>query len=127
MITYKNEPNSNIVELFTDDELPEEKSDRIVAQIEADIEQHGTLRILHEIRSPHGTDPSTFWKDAKFVLDRNSGFSHIALVTDADWLARMSESAGRTLSAEARVFKRFSEGEASPTQIAEAQVWLKNA
>ena len=119
MIAYKNNPNNNIVELVTDDDSPDTSSVDIVAQVEAGIKQHGQLRILHEIHSPYGTDPSTFWKDARFALAHDKGFSHIALVTDADWLKKMATSTGRTLSAEVRVFSR--------AQLVEARASLENA
>lgn len=119
MIIYTNNPDNNIVELVTDDTTPESSSVDIVAQIEADIKKHGQLRILHEVRNPYGTDPSSFWKDAEFALAHDEGLSHIALVTDADWLAKMSKSTGRTLSAEVRTFKC--------AQIEEARTWLHNA
>jgi len=119
MIAYKNNSDNNIVELVTDDDSPETGSADIVAQIEADMAQHGQLRILHEIRSPYGTDPSTFWKDARFALAHDKGFSHIALVTDADWLKKMANSTGSTLSADVRVFPL--------SQLTEARTWLENA
>ncbi|NJM99243.1 MAG: STAS/SEC14 domain-containing protein [Phormidesmis sp. RL_2_1] len=119
MIAYKNNPDNNIVELVTDDDSPETGSVNIAEQIEADMEQHGQLRILHEVRSPYGTDPSTFWKDARFALAHDKGFSHIALVTDAAWLKKMATSTGSTLSAEVRVFTR--------SKVEEARIWLKNA
>ena len=119
MIAYKNNTDNNIVELVTDDDSPEAGSVDIVTQIENDMAQHGQLRILHDIRSPDGTDPSTFWKDARFALTHDKGFSHIALVTDADWLKKMASSTGSTLSAEVRVFPR--------SQITEARTWLENA
>ena len=119
MIDYRNKTGTNIVEICTASAADESNPQQLITRLEADMQRHGQLRILHEVRSPRGTDPSKFWKDARFALDHDHGFSHIALVTDVDWLTRMSESTGRTLSAEVRVFKR--------SQIAEARTWLKNA
>ena len=75
MIVYRNNLDNNIVELVTDDDSSETGAVDIVTKIEADMAQHGQLRILHEIRSPDGTDPSTFWKDARFALAHDKGFS----------------------------------------------------
>lgn len=119
MIDYRNKPGTNIVELCTASAADEPNAQQLIARLEADIKKHGKLRILHEVRSPHGTDPSKFWKDARFALAHDGGFSHIALVTDVNWLTKMSESTGRTLAAEVRVFKR--------TQIKEARQWLQNS
>ena len=119
MVVYKNNPDNNIVELVSNDDAPETGSVNIMTQIEADMAQHGQLRVLHEVRNPDGTDPSTFWKDARFALTHDKRFSHIALVTDADWLKKMANSTGSTLSAEVKVFPR--------SHLIEARTWLENA
>ena len=119
MIEYNNLTGTNIIELCTASTPDDLASHTILERLKADIQKYGKLRVLHEVRSPLGADPSKFWKDARIALSLDSGFSHIALVTDVDWLSRMSASTGRTLSANVRVFKR--------SQIEEARQWLKEA
>ena len=119
MTDYRNNPGTNIIELCTASAADELNHKQLIDRLEADIQRHGKLRVLHEVRSPRGTDPSKFWRDARFALSHDNGFSHIALVTDVDWLTTMSESTGRTLSAEVRVFRR--------SQIEEARQWLVDA
>lgn len=118
MVEYNNLPGTNIIELCTARTPDDLASYKIIERLKADIQKHGKLRVLHEVRSPLGADPSQFWRDARIALSLDSGFSHIALVTDIDWLSRMSESTGRTLSANVRVFKQ--------SQIEEARQWLKD-
>ena len=119
MIEYRNIPRTNIIEMCTASSPDDLESQKSLERLKADIQKHGKLRVLHEVRSPIGVDPSKFWRDARVALTLDSGFSHIALVTDVDWLSRMSESTGRTLSASVKVFKR--------SQIEEARQWLKDA
>lgn len=119
MIEYINKPGTNIIELCTAGVADNFKTKELIDRLEADIQKHGKLRVLHEVRSPQGVDLSNFWKDARFALAHDEGFSHIALVTDVVWLANMSQSTGPTLTAEVRVFTR--------SQIEEARTWLKNA
>ena len=101
---YTNYPNSNIVEISIKEDISPAESAHIEAQIKSDMKKMGKLRILQDVQSPNGTDPSTFWKDARFVLANDNSFSHVAVVTDADWLTRLLQSTGRTLSAEVKVF-----------------------
>ncbi|MEO0932680.1 MAG: STAS/SEC14 domain-containing protein [Cyanobacteria bacterium J06641_2] len=51
MIEYRNNPENNIVEISVEGKITEADIDQVVAQIKADIEKHGKLRILEEIRS----------------------------------------------------------------------------
>ena len=118
MIEYKHHSNSKFVEVSIEGEVSAEESDKVALQLESDIEQYGKLRILQEFRNSEAADPSNFWKDARFALDHDHGLSHVALVTDADWLMDMVKSTGHTLAAEVRVFKR--------SQIEEARTWLRD-
>ena len=119
MIEYTNIPETNIIEVRTASSSDDSESQKNLERLKADIQKHGKLRVLHEVCSPLGADPSKFWRDARIVLTLGSGLSHIALVTDVDWLSRMGESTGRTLPANVKVFKR--------SQIGEARKWLKCA
>ena len=119
MIEYTNKPGTNIIELCTAGVADNSKVKELTDRLEADIQKHGKLRVLHEVRSPQGVDPSNFWKDARFALAHDEGFSHIALVTDIAWLTTMSQSTGPTLTADVKIFKR--------AQIEEARTWLRDA
>lgn len=119
MTVYMNHPDSNIVEISIKEDISSAESAKIETLIKSDMEKMGKIRVLQNVYSPYGTDPSAFWQDARFVLANDNSFSHIAVVTDADWLKRLVQSTGRTLSAEVKVFER--------SQIDEARTWLKNA
>lgn len=74
--------------------LPLSDFDQVVAQIKADIEKHGKLRILEEIRNFSGIDPIALWKDAKFGFAHVNDFTHAAVVADAQWMRTISEALG---------------------------------
>ncbi|WP_414565779.1 MULTISPECIES: STAS/SEC14 domain-containing protein [unclassified Anabaena] len=119
MIEYTNNPNNNIVELTVEGKITEADFDRVVAQIKADIEKHGKLRLLEEIRSFEGIDPITLWKDAQFGLNHVGDFTHAAVVADAEWVRTISAAADNILSAKVKAFER--------SQIEEARAWLINS
>lgn len=118
MIFYTNIPGSNIVEICIAGEVTGLDSDRIAARLKADMEKHGNLRILQEVRNRNGTKPSMFWKNNRFARAHENGFTHAAVVTDAEWLSKLSESTGRSFPGEVKTFKR--------SQLEEARKWLKN-
>ncbi|MEL6164382.1 MAG: STAS/SEC14 domain-containing protein [Cyanobacteria bacterium J06628_3] len=118
MIEYRNNPENNIVEISVEGKITEADIDQVVAQIKADIEKHGKLRILEEIRSFTGIDPIALWKDAKFGFAHVNDFTHAAVVADAQWMRTISEALGSVLSAEINAFE--------PSEIEAAREWLKN-
>ncbi len=116
MIEYSNNLDNNIVEICLDGKITEADLFRIVIQLEADIEKHGKLRILEEIRHTDGIDPILLWKDARFGLVHMHDFTHAAVVSDAKWMRTFAEAVGGVLSAEVKAFER--------SQLGEAREWL---
>ena len=106
MIEYKNNPDNNIVELAVEGRLTESDFERAIAQMTADIEKHGKLRLLEDIRSFEGMDLMTLWKDAQFGLKHVNDFTHVAVVADAEWMRTIAAAAGNVLSAEVKAFDR---------------------
>ena len=119
MIEYKNNPNDNIVEIAVEGKLTEADFERAIAQMTADIEKHGKLRLLEEIRSFEGMDLMTLWKDAQFGLKHVNDFSHVAVVADAEWMRTIAAAAGNVLSAKVKAFDR--------SNIEAARNWLATA
>ena len=83
MIEYRNNLDNNIVEICVEGKITEADMDQVVTQLKADIEKHGKLRILEEIRSFTGIDPIALWKDAQFGFAHVNDFTHAAVVADA--------------------------------------------
>ena len=119
MIEYKNNSNDNIVELAVEGKLTEADFERAIVQMTADIEKHGKLRLLEEIRSFEGMDLMALWKDAQFGLKHVNDFSHVAVVADAEWMRTIAAAAGNVLSAEVKAFDR--------SNIEAARNWLITA
>ncbi|MEM9150912.1 MAG: STAS/SEC14 domain-containing protein [Cyanobacteria bacterium P01_F01_bin.3] len=106
MIEYKNNPNDNVVELAVEGKVTEAELESAVIQMTADIEKHGKLRLLEEIRSFEGMDLMALWKDAQFGLKHVNDFTHVAVVADAEWIRTIATAAGNVLSAEVKGFSR---------------------
>lgn len=116
MIEYRNHPNNNIVEISIEGKITEADFDHVISRLKVDIEKHGKLRILEEIRSFDGIDPIALWKDVRFGFAHVNDFTHAAVVTDARWMRTFAEAVGSVLSAEVKAFEA--------SQIEAARMWL---
>ena len=105
MIEYKSNPNDNVVEILVQGKITEADFERVTAQLAADIQKHGQLRLLEEIRGFEGMDLMTLWKDAQFSLEHINDFSHVAVVADVDWMRTIATAVGNVLSAEVKAFE----------------------
>ncbi len=119
MIEYRNDPSNNIVEISVEGKITEADFDHVVSCLKADLEKHGQLKILEEIRSFSGIDPITLWKDVRFGFEHINDFTHAAVVTEAKWMRTFAEAVGSILSAEVRAFEA--------SQIETARTWLADA
>lgn len=119
MIEYKNNSDNNIVEIIVEGKITEADFDQVVSQMKADIEKHGKLRMLEEIRSFEGIDPITLWKDARFGLAHVNDFTHVAVIVEQAWMRTWSQAVDNVLSAKVKAFE--------PSQIDAAREWLANA
>ncbi|PZD74725.1 hypothetical protein C1752_00581 [Acaryochloris thomasi RCC1774] len=119
MLEYRNNPTDNIVEIIVEGQLTEADLDQIIAQLKIDLDKHGKLRLLEEIRSFEGIDPIALWKDAQFGLTHVDDFTHAAVVAEAEWVRTISAAADNILSAQVKAFE--------PSQIEAARTWLQMA
>ncbi|MEM9092413.1 MAG: STAS/SEC14 domain-containing protein, partial [Cyanobacteria bacterium P01_F01_bin.53] len=119
MIDYRNNPDNNIVELTVEGTITTVDFESAIAQLKTDIQTHGKLRLLEEIRSFKGIDPIALWKDAQFGLSHANDFTHVAVVADAQWMRTIAAAAGNLLSAEVKAFEAGN--------LKEARDWLSTA
>jgi hypothetical protein len=119
MIKYQKNPENNIVEICIDGKITETDFDRVITQLKADLQKHGKLRILEEIRSFEGIDPIALWKDLNFGLSHINDITHAAVVADAKWMRTFAEALDNVLSAKVKAFES--------TQIDEAKIWLASS
>lgn len=119
MITYRNDPNTNIVEISVEGKISEADFDQVVSQLKADLAKHGKLRILEEIDHFEGMDPIALWKDVRFGFAHVNDFTHAAVVADAKWMRTFSEAVDSVLSAKVKAFER--------SHLEDARAWLATA
>lgn len=118
MLSYTKKPDSNVAEIVVDGKISDAEMDTVITAMKADLDK-GKLRLLEDIRAFEGMEPAAFFKDPRLGLAMMTGITHVAVVSDAQWLRLLAETVGRLSPAQIKVFER--------TRIAEARTWLETA
>lgn len=87
-----------------------------IEKMKADLDKGGKLKLLEDIRAFEGMEPAAFFKDPRFGISMMKGVSHVALVTDAQWLKMVAETFSFVSPTQIKVFDR--------ARIDEARAWL---
>ena len=122
---YKSSADNNIVELVIEGKIQESDFDRVLDRMKTDMQKHGKIKVLEDVRSFEGADLMDFWKDLKASPLVND-ITHVAIVADAKWMRTIAEAVGTILSAEVKAFERCLRL-ASQSQIETARKWLANS
>jgi hypothetical protein len=117
MIEYRDDPGSDLVEIVVDGHVSKAEFDDVAARLEAAIARPGKLRVLEEVRSFGGIEPSAFWADLQFGLRPRNHFSRCAVVSDKRWIEILATGTGKLIACEVRHFP--------PDQIEAARDWLR--
>ncbi|MBE9045568.1 STAS/SEC14 domain-containing protein [Pleurocapsales cyanobacterium LEGE 10410] len=119
MITYQKNSDNNIVEICVDGQITEADFERLANCLKADINEHGELRLLEEVRYFEGVDPITLLKDILFGLSPVNDFTHAAVVIDAEWMSTYIQAIDNVLFTKVKAF--------DSAEIEDARNWLANS
>lgn len=119
MLSYEKKPKSDYAEIVVDGKISDEEMNAAIDKMKADLDSGGKLKLLEDIRAFEGMEPAAFFKDPRFGLSMMKGVSHVALVTDAQWLRVVAETFKLVSPTQIRVFER--------AKIDEARSWLAAA
>lgn len=119
MLTYEKKPKTDYAEIVVEGKISDEEMNAVIEKMKADLDKAGKLKLLEEIRSFEGMEPAAFFKDPRFGLSMMKGVSHVALVTDAQWLRVLAETFKFVSPTQIKVFER--------ARIDEARAWLSSA
>lgn len=121
MIRVAHIPDTNILEMEIDGAITAEEFDRVLADIEAAIKEHGKLKVLKRIGEIHMPPIpwSKFWDDLRFGMKHLSDFTHGAVVADQDWIRAWARVWNPLLKAEIKAFKL--------DELEQARAWLRDA
>lgn len=117
MLEYREEASDDLVEIVIDGRVSKAEFDAVATRLEAAIARHGKVRVLEEVRSFGGIEPSAFWADVKFGLRHLNDFSRCAVVSDKRWIETFAKGMDKLIPCEIRHFP--------PDQIDAARAWLQ--
>src|SRR3954449_4460408 len=106
MLTYEKKPDTDVAEIVVDGRITDQDMNAVISAMRTDLDKGGKLKLLEDIRDFKGMEPAAFFKDVRFGLAMMKGISHVAVVSDAQWLRILAETFGRVSSAQIRVFER---------------------
>lgn len=88
--------------------LTGEDYDRCIAEMESRLAEYRRIAVLADLSAMNGLSAEAMGKDLRYALSKlgeYSRFARAAVVTDQEWLGRISELAGHVLpSTEVRAF-----------------------
>ncbi|GEP10051.1 STAS/SEC14 domain-containing protein [Methylobacterium gnaphalii] len=119
MLTYEKKPKSSFAEIVVDGKITDDEMNKVMAAMKADLDSGTKLKLLEDIRTFEGMEPAAFFKDPRFGISMMKGVSHVALVTDAQWLKMVAETFSFVSPTQIKVFER--------AKIDEARAWLNAA
>jgi hypothetical protein len=85
--------------------LTKAEVEEIQREMDAVIEQHGSVRVLCEMGDFSGAEPGAIWQDLKFTPRYVKDLERFALVGDKRWHKVITELFDKTGLADARFFE----------------------
>lgn len=84
----------NFVRIIVSERLTNEDYERLHPELDAEIERHGEVRLVWDMRDFEGWTPGALWEDAKLDLRHNSDVSRLAMIGETrwqEWMARLTK------------------------------------
>jgi SpoIIAA-like len=106
-----------VLEVRVTGKLTKEAYHEFVPAVDAQIKQHGKLRILFVMRDFHGWTAGAMWEDLKFDLKHWKDIERLAVVGDKKWEKGIAAFCKPFTKAKIRYF--------DVAQVEEARNWLE--
>ena len=117
-VTYVEDDTTKTAEITASGHLTREDYEKVIPQMQAFIDRHGTIKFVEILESFKGFDPTLLWSGIKFDMRNIQHISHVAIVSDVGWISPFSTAAGAFLSTKLRTF--------SMAEVDAARAWVKS-
>ncbi|MGP6087710.1 STAS/SEC14 domain-containing protein [Antarctobacter jejuensis] len=118
-VTYDENDETQVVEFTVDGHLSRADFDRLSGRMLDFADRHSKFRMIEVVRRFPTFDPSILLPGIRFDLRILGKITHIAVVTDLEWISPFVSFAGMVTPPKMRMFK-YSELEA-------ARIWAAQA
>lgn len=107
----------NVLGIRLQGRLQEQDYSEILPEMERIMKQHGTLRLLLELKGIQGIEPAALWGSLKFDLRHFAHYERLALVGEEEWEKVLGVLSQPFVKAEVKYFP--------PAELREAWAWVK--
>lgn len=104
MLTWTVDEAAGVIELIVDGAITRADYEKLVPILDAQIAQHGKLRVVETVRKIGPIDWSLWWQDLKWVVQHRESLARCAVVTDHGWIGPITRASAALFSGEMRVF-----------------------
>jgi hypothetical protein len=108
--------DGSVIEITINGKLLSSDNDKLLPQLEAAIDVHGTIRLLLRLESCTGFDIGAVLEDIRFELRHFIDLQRVAVVGDRPWEQWLTRIGSLLLAGEVRYF--------DTAELEEAQRWL---
>lgn len=84
----------------------------LIPAAEQKLKEHGKIKMLFELGAMDGMELAALWEDTRFGVKHWRDFTHIALVTDIDWVKHAAAFFAPFVPGEVRMYGTHRESEA---------------
>lgn len=91
MFTFLDMEADNVVGIHIDGKINDASFDALVALLEKKMEDHPKVRVYVELKSFKGVSLKTFFKDLKFAFNNWERVDREAIVTQKEWIKKLTE------------------------------------
>lgn len=121
MLTFRDNPETDVFELEVDGQVSREEFDAIIAALEARLKTVEKLNVVEIVSAVGWLQPSLWWQDMSWGFRHLDRFERCAIVTDHGWIGPLVHAAAALFPIEIRTFRR-AEIEAAREWAATGQV-----
>jgi hypothetical protein len=115
-VVFHKEADGKLLHVTLSGKLTEEDYKQFTPEFEQQIQHHGKLRVLVEMKDFHGWEAGALWDDIVLDMKHFNDIERLALVGDKKWEKGMAVFCKPFTSAEVRFFE--------PHQLNEARQWV---
>ena len=106
----------NVLEIKVTGKLTKEFYEEFVPKVDAQIEEHGKVRILFEMHEFHGWTAGALWEDTKFAMHHWRDIERLAIVGETKWQKGMAVFCKPFTMAKVKYFDR--------DDVEQARTWV---
>lgn len=117
MLSYAEDIENKVVEVTVAGSINKNEFNDVSQKIEQRIQDWGKLRLLKRIDSFTGIEPTALFYDLKFGFEHFRDFLKVAVVSDKEWVEKLTKLGKNISPCEVRFFEN--------EDIDQARAWLR--